>query len=142
MQARERADLEEAKGEEREDVDSPPSDRDRVVRRDAAASCCRSTVSGSLKVSSYRRWTGSLERTSAVRESSRLVLSLLLLLFPDDAITSTIMQLKKAMLKIFDQCKFVFGKLLRALCANNNYSLSFPLSLSVCLSLSLTYNCR
>lgn len=47
VRARARSDLEEAKGEEREDVDSPPSDRDRVVRRDAA-SCCRSTVSGSL----------------------------------------------------------------------------------------------
>lgn len=118
-----RADLEEAKGEEREDVDSPPSDRDRVrvrvrvrVARRDAASCCRSTVSGSLKVSSYRRWTGSLERT--VREKRSLcfvsfllvvvvVVVVIVVVSPPRrrALASTIMQLKKAMLKIFDQCK-------------------------------------
>lgn len=125
VRARARADLEEAKGEEREDVDSPPSDRDRVVRRDAA-SCCRSTVSGSLKVSSYRRWTGSVERTSA-RERSRFVS--LLLLFLDAAVaSSTIMQLKKAMLKILDQCKFISRLYANALRANNNNFLSSSLT--------------
>lgn len=67
---RTRADLEEAKGEkEGEDVDSPPSDRDRVVQRDAV-SCCRSTASGSLKVSPYRRWTGVVGQIARGNERS------------------------------------------------------------------------
>lgn len=115
-----RIDLEEAKREEREDVDSPPGDRDRVARRDAA-SCCRSTVSGSLKVSPYRRWTES-DRSSGglpyeTKSSARALCRCCFSSGRFATVAGTIMQLKKAMLKIFDQCKsrnisFLHGNLL------------------------------